>query len=218
VPSGLYSHSDPADGTVLGYERFSCAPGPSGWRYTSDVLAEDGATSVGAVDVTVDRDWRPVRVEVRGGGWVVRGGAAGPEVVWVRLPEAGGGPAEGREGSAWAASFTGRSPVFAVVVGRLLRLAPGGSARVRLLALTEPVLAAHTVDEQWVLTEVTRHETPTVPLPVERYEVADLATGERRVLHMTGDVLVSGPGIGLEELESPPWLEAGEAGVGEEPQ
>ena len=43
VPRGLYRLRD-RDGTVVGYERFSCAPGPVGWRYNAQVLAPDGGT------------------------------------------------------------------------------------------------------------------------------------------------------------------------------
>jgi hypothetical protein len=73
VPRGLYSRRDP-DGTVVAYERFSCAPGPVGWRYNAQVLAPDGRTPTGLVDVTTDASGVQIRVEVRAGGWVVRGG------------------------------------------------------------------------------------------------------------------------------------------------
>ena len=215
MPKGLYSHRDPHDGTLLGYERFSCAPGPSGWRYAAQLLGPDLVTATGSVDLTVDRSWRPIRVEVRGGGWSVRGGVTGPDVVWVRADPAGG---EAVEGSARAVSFTGRSPAFAVVTARLLRLTPGATVRVRLVALTEPVLAPRTVDEGWGLTEVVPHQTPTVPLPVERYEVADLSTGDRRVVHLAGDLVLAAPGVELEELDGPPWLELREAHGREEPE
>ena len=51
VPKGLYSLRD-HDGTVIAYERFSCAPGPAGWSYHAQVLAPDGRTQTGLVDVT----------------------------------------------------------------------------------------------------------------------------------------------------------------------
>ena len=207
MPKGLYSHRDPHDGTLLGYERFSCAPGPAGWRYVGQLLAPDLLTVTGSVDVTADRRWRPIRVEVRAGGWSLRGGVTGTEVVWVRADPGG---AEAAEGSARAVSFTGRSAAFAVVTARLLRLEAGGTARVRLVALTEPVLATRTVDEGWGLTEVVPHQTPTVPLPVERYEVADLGTGDRRVVHVAGDIVLAASGVELEELDGPPWLKFGE--------
>lgn len=205
MPAGLYSHHDQHDGTLLGYERFSCAPGPAGWRYAAELLAPDGQTAAGSVDLTVDRLWRPVRVEVRAGGWSVRGGSTGGEVVWVRT---GPGGAEAREGSARAAGFTGRSPAFSVAIARMLALAEGGSTRVPLVALTEPVLAPRTLDEGWGLTGTESHPTPTGSLAVERYEVADLATGDRRVVHLAGDVVLASPGVELEELDGPPWLAA----------
>jgi hypothetical protein len=58
VPKGLYSLRDPSEGTVVGYERFSCARGPVGWRYAAEVLAPDGRTAAGLVDITVDDGWR----------------------------------------------------------------------------------------------------------------------------------------------------------------
>ena len=75
-----------------------------------------------------------------------------------------------------------------------------------LLRVTEPALLPLDVDEGWALVDVTEHETETAPLPVERYEVADLATAERRVLHIAGDVVLDAPGLELVELESPPTL------------
>lgn len=200
MPKGLYSRRDAA-GTLLGYERFSCAPGPAGWRYTADLLAPDGATVLGGVDVTVDDRWRVYRLELRAGGWTVRGGALGRHVTWVR---AGGG--EAVERSVEAAGFTGESPAFAVITARLLGLSPGGAGRLRLVSFTEPALAARTVEEGWAFTEVVEHPAETRPLPVERYEVADLATAERRVVYLAGDVVLAAPGIELEELDSPPTL------------
>jgi hypothetical protein len=73
VPWGLYSLRD-QDGTVVAYERSSCAPGPVGWRYNARVLGPDGRTPTGLVDVTTYASGLQIRVEVRAGGWVVRGG------------------------------------------------------------------------------------------------------------------------------------------------
>ena len=88
VPRGLYSLRD-QDGTVVAYERFSCAPGPVGWRYNAQVLAPDGRTPAGLVDLTTDASGLQIRVEVRAGGWVVRGGVADGETVWVRTGASG---------------------------------------------------------------------------------------------------------------------------------
>ena len=247
MPSGLYSHHDPHDGTLVAYERFSCAPGPSGWRYVAEVLGPDAATAAGAVDVTVQivpgqaapgqgmpersvpgRIWRLLRVEVRDGGWIVRGGVAAGEVMWIRTGQGvQQGPAERgqerqgpvrersvRERSVRASSFAGRSPVFSIVTARVLALPEGGTARVRLVELTEPVLAARTIDEAWAFSGTEEHRTPTGALIVERYEVADLATGTPRVLHLAGDVLLAAPGVELEELDGPPWLAAAPGAAG----
>jgi len=202
-------------------EEFSCASGAAGWRYVSTVR-DPGGGEMGRVDVTLDGGGRQVRVELAAGGWRLRGGVAGGETVWVRVPDTGrpvaepggyadpsrseAGEAVGVERSARAAGLTGRSPAFLVATARLLRLSAGARARVRLVAVTEPVLGTRLVDEDWSLVTVATHPTETVPLPVTRYDVADLATGELRVVHLAGDVVVAAPGLELDALHSPPTL------------
>ncbi|MER8188253.1 hypothetical protein [Kitasatospora sp. NPDC094015] len=202
MPNGRYSLHDTHDHVLLGEERFSCAPGPAGWRYVSKTYGPDGDT-LGTTDLTLDSRSRPLRLELRAGGWQVRGGAV-DGVAWVRTDAADPGGAQAVEGHDRAHAFTGSSPAFLIATARLLRLAPGGNARIRLVRLTDPVLAPHTVDQGWQLEAVETHETDSGPLLVERYQVADLATGEQAVVHLAGDVVLAAPGIELEELESPP--------------
>ncbi|MFI6986613.1 hypothetical protein ACIBSV_49850 [Embleya sp. NPDC050154] len=193
MPSGSYSFHDPHDGTPLGTERFSCAPGPIGWRYTGS-----------GIDLTLDARGRPLRLEALAGGWRVRGGATVVDgtagVVWLRAAADPTLDVPATEAEAKAAGFTGRSPAFLIATATLLNLAPGGTARLRLIALTEPVLAAHTVDQSWTLAAVETHDG----LIVERYEVDDLATGDRAIVHLSGDVVLAAPGIELETLDTPP--------------
>jgi len=202
VPKGLYSLHDPHDGALVGYERFSCARGPAGWRYTSSVMGADGRTPVGFVDLTVDAGWRQRQVEVRSGEWLVRGGVTGPETVWVRTPGS-----DESESSAQAAGFMGRSPGFLVAVARLLRLTPGASSSVRLVELTEPVLAPITVSVSWALTSVELHATDAGQLPVERYDTTELAGGGGGAVHLAGDVVLAAPSVELEDLDSAPTLD-----------
>ena len=200
VPRGLYSLRD-HDGTVVAYERFSCAPGPAGWRYHAQVFGPDGRTPTGLVDVTTAASGSQIRVEVRAGGWVVRGGVAGGETVWVRTGASGEGA-----GADPAAGFTGRSPGFLVAVARLLGLRPGASSSVRLVALTDPALAPLPVELAWSLTTVEEYPTGVGPLLVERYETADLASGLRAVVHLAGDVVLAATGVELDALDTPPTL------------
>src|SRR5215468_6348367 len=65
-------------------EEFACAAGPAGWRYTG-VRRESGRT----VDLTLDSRGRPHRVELASPDWVLRGGAAGDTLLWVRRPALG---------------------------------------------------------------------------------------------------------------------------------
>jgi hypothetical protein len=169
------------------------------------VRAAAAGPEIGRVDVTLDDGGRQVRVELLAGGWRLRGGVAGPETVWLRSPAAAAATAAAEQAAA-AAGLAGRSPAFLVATARRLRLPPGGRARMRLVRVTEPALGTLLVDEQWSLVGISSHATETGPLPVARYEVADLATGETRAVHIAGDVVLAAPALELTDLQSPPSL------------
>jgi hypothetical protein len=202
VPRGLYSLRD-QDRTVVAFERFSCAPGPVGWRYNAQLLAPDGLTPTGLVDVTIDATGQQIRVEVRAGGWSVRGGVADGQTVWVRTGASG---EVGGEDTTPAAGFTGRSPGFLIAVARQLGLPERASARARLIALTEPALAPLPVEVVWSLTSVEQHPTELGPLSVEAYEIADQASGQLTEVHLAGDVVLAATGVELDSLDTPPTL------------
>ncbi|MEU9056914.1 hypothetical protein AB0D37_42170 [Streptomyces sp. NPDC048384] len=200
MPRGRYSLHDPHDHTPLAEEHFHCAPGPSGWRYVSQLTTPAGDHS-GSVDLALDELGRPIRLELHAGGWQVRG-AAIDGVTWVRTDPTG---VQAAEGNVRAHAFTGTSPAFLIATTRLLRLTPSASAtRVRLLALTDPVLAPRTVDQSWALVNRETHATDNGPLTVDEYQVTALDTGEQHALHIAGDVVLAAPGIELEDLKSPP--------------
>jgi hypothetical protein len=200
MPRGRYSLHDPHDRTPLAEEHFHCAPGPSGWRYVSRVTTPSGDHQ-GSVDLALDELGRPIRLELHAADWQVRG-AALDGITWVRTDPTG---THATEGNARAHAFTGRSPAFVIATTRLLRLTPSVTAtRVRLVALTEPVLAPRTVDQSWTLVNREAHATDNGPLTVDEYQVTALDTGEQHTVHVAGDVVLSAPGIELEYLESPP--------------
>ncbi|WP_242889383.1 hypothetical protein [Actinomadura litoris] len=184
MPTGAYVHLE--DGLE---ERFRCAPGPGGWRYTSE--RSDGVRT----DLVVDSRWRQIRVEVVTPSWWVRGGVTGPEVAWVR------GDAEHGER---ASGFLTDSPGFLVAIAHSLRVAEQDEADVRLVRLSGPSLAALTATWRWRLAGTSTYQTETDPLPVAEYEITDLSTGERTAFHLAGDVVLAAPGIELTELESVP--------------
>jgi hypothetical protein len=217
VPTGRYLHLDPVTGVPVAVEEFSCAAGPVGWRYVATVREPDRGTETARLDLTLDGGGRQVRVQLTAGGWALRGGVAGPDTVWLRAaaaaglggPGGPGGPAPGagaEERSERAGGFTGRSPAFLVAAAKLLRLTPGGRARLRLVEVSEPSLGTVVVDQGWRLAGVVEHPAETGPLPVARYEVADLATGVRQEVHLAGDVVLAAAGIELAALNSPPSL------------
>ncbi|KPI21003.1 hypothetical protein OK074_7465 [Actinobacteria bacterium OK074] len=205
MPRGRYSLHDPHDHTPLREEHFHCAPGPSGWRYVSQLTTPSGAPA-GSVDLALDDLGRPVRLELHSADWQVRG-AALDGVTWVRTDPTG---VHATEGNVRAHAFTGVSPAFLVATVRLLRLTsaavsvPSPATRVRLVALTDPVLAPRTVDQSWALVEREAHATDNGPLTVDKYQVTALDTGEQHTVHIAGDVVLAAPGIELEHLESPP--------------
>ncbi|ROO89993.1 hypothetical protein EDD29_7706 [Actinocorallia herbida] len=179
MPRGVYLHTE--SGTR---EEFQCAPGPAGWRYVAS-----------GVDLTVDSRWRPARLVLTSGEWTLRGGCAGREVLWVR---------GGREHAAEAHGFLGESPGFLVAVARSLRLEPGGTADVPLVAVSGEVLATRRVVRRFTLRAVEAHETDLGALPVEHWTSVDLDTAEETEFHLAGDVVVAAEGIELDSLESPP--------------
>ena len=63
MPQGRYTVLGD-DGTPVGTEAFRCAPGPMGWRYFSDVQADDPSPHREIVDVAVGADWRIARVRI----------------------------------------------------------------------------------------------------------------------------------------------------------
>ncbi|MFJ3505762.1 hypothetical protein [Streptomyces sp. NPDC090135] len=200
MPRGRYSLHDPHDHTPLGEEHFHCAPGPSGWRYVAQTTTPSGDHR-GSVDLAVDELGRPIRLELHAAGWQVRG-AALDGVTWVRTDLTG---AEATEGNVRAHAFTGGSPAFLVALTRLLRLTPDSpETRLRLVALTDPVLAPLTVDQSWALLRSEAHPTDNGPLTVDEYQVSTLDTGERHTVHIAGDVVLAAPGIELEDLDTPP--------------
>ena len=106
----------------------------------------------------VDAAGVTTRLHVEAGGWVLRGGCVGGSALWRRGD---------LEAEAVALGFTGAHPAYDVAVALRLRLAVGERRRVRLVEVTEPVLATRLVDRQWER-----------PAP-DRWVVTDLATGER---------------------------------------
>jgi hypothetical protein len=205
VPRGRYL----VDGEV---EEFACAAGAAGWRYTG-VRRESGRS----VDLTLDGRGRPYRVEVASPDWVLRGGAAGTSLLWVRRPAGGGptgsggpaalgGPADLgdsalSERSAVAHGFLAGSPAFWVALSRLVRLPVGQARRLRLVEVSWPALATRLLDLEWRHVEEVGHPAGAATLTVSRYDATPLDTGQPWTVHLAGDVVVAGDGVELLELD-----------------
>ncbi|MFF8565142.1 hypothetical protein ACF06N_09290 [Streptomyces albidoflavus] len=202
MPKGRYFLHDPHDHTPLAEEHFHCAPGPHGWRYVAQLTTPAPENDhLGSVDLTLDDLGRPLRLELHSGGWQVRGGAL-EGVTWVRTDPTG---EEATEGTVAAHAFTGNSPAFLVATARLLRLTTTSPpTRVRLVSFTGQALAPRTLDQQWALRSSETHATDNGPLTVDEYLVGEVETGEQHTVHLAGDVVLSAPGVELEDLETPP--------------
>jgi hypothetical protein len=131
----------------------------AGWRWDEP----------GRLHLQVDADGVTSRLHAEGGGWVLRGGCVGGSVLWRRGDV---------EHEAQALGFTGDAPAYDVAVALRLRLDVGERRRVRLVEVTEPVLATRLVDLEW-----------SRPAP-GRWVVVDLATGERH--EVDPDTVVAG--------------------------
>lgn len=202
MPKGRYSLHDPHDHTPLAEEHFHCAPGPHGWRYVAQLTTPTPENDhLGSVDLTLDDLGRPLRLELHSGGWQIRGGAL-EGVTWVRTDPTG---QEATEGTVAAHAFTGNSPALLVATARLLRLTTTSPpTRVRLVSFTGQALAPRTLDQQWALRSSETHATDNGPLTVDEYLVGEVETGEQHTVHLAGDVILSAPGVELEDLETPP--------------
>jgi hypothetical protein len=128
----------------------------------------------GRLHLQVDASGVTTRLHVEAGGWALRGGCVGGSVLWRRGARTG----EGVEGQAVALGFTGADPAYDVAIALRLRLPVGKRRRVRLVEVTDPVLATRIVDREW-----------SRPAP-DRWVVDDLATGERH--EIDPDTVVAG--------------------------
>jgi len=191
MPRGVYVIAT-TDGLGV-REEFSCAPGPSGWRYVSS--RSDGV----GIDLTLQADGRPYRLEIRCGPETLRGGVAGPTLMWSTALGAYETP---------AAAFVAPSPAFLVATARLLNggRAMAGPLTLTLAEVTLPSLAVLTVRQRWYPAGHEEHETDLGPLQVQAWQVENPDTGSRQMVHLAGDVVVVADDITLVDLDGPPHL------------
>ena len=157
-------------------ERFSLTPDDGGWTYDATRSDPASGAPLGRLHLRVDASGVTTRLHAEAGGWVLRGGCVGGEVLWRRGE---------REHDVTASGFWGTSPAYALAMVARLGLGVGERRRARVVAVTEPVLATRLADQAW---------TRAAP---DRWEVEDLATGERREVVVSGGLVVAGTGLTL---------------------
>ena len=151
-------------------ERVAWVPDGEGWRCSA---VREGAGAGARLELHLDADGVTTRLHAEAGGWVLRGGCVGDAVLWRRGDE---------EREAVAAGFTGTSPAYALATVRRLGLAVGESRRLRLVEVTEPVLATRLVEQSWTRTAE------------DRWHADDLATGGRREVQVRDGLVEAGTG------------------------
>ena len=160
-------------------EAFTCGPDGDGWRWRA--VRRDPATGavLGRLVLHVDAAGSTVRLHAEHGGWTLRGGCVGASVLWRRGDDEHETVADG-----WSGSSPGHA---AATVHRLEEqgVPVGESQRLRLVEVTEPVLAVRTVDTSWTRTAA------------DRWRVVDLATGGFRELVVRDRLVVAGTGLTL---------------------
>ncbi len=189
-------------------EAFSCAPGRAGWRYVSDRL-----------DLACDTEFRPVRFVVTAAdGSTLRGGGARlddgtPLLVWAH-PD--GSEAERQEQHVVAQVLLTSSPgSWVAAVKAVVR---SGRRDLVITSLTVDLSGegVRTVRQQHRchLVATSTHPTDADPLRVQEWHLVERESGQRRTLHLAGDVLVAADGVPqpgqsveVAELESPPTLD-----------
>ena len=157
-------------------ERFACTADDGGWTYDATRSDPASGAPLGRLHLRVDASGGTTRLHVEAGGWVLRGGCVGDQVLWRRGEH---------EHEATASGFCGTSPAYALALVARLALAVGEQRRARLVAVTEPVLATRLVDQAWTRTA---HD---------RWQIEDLATGERQEVVVEDGLVVAGTGLTL---------------------
>jgi hypothetical protein len=163
-------------------ERFRLTGDQDRWSWTATREEPDTGAPLGRLEVHADG--ATLRVHAEAGGWVLRGAASGGQVVWRRGDE---------ERTAAADGFTGSSPAYLVAAAAR---AAAGPVRLRLVEVTEPVLATREVLQDWSAGQ------PEVRVDVELvgHRWSDPATGEGGPVWLSGGLVLAAPGARLLSL------------------
>jgi hypothetical protein len=163
-------------------ERFTCTGSDGRWSWTA--TREEPGTGAALGRLEVHLDGSEVRVHAEAAGWVLRAAATGGQVVWRRGDE---------ERSAAADGCTGSSPAHLLVAAAR---AADGPVRLRLVEVTEPVLATREVLQDW---SAAQHEVRD-GVAVVGHRCTDPATGAGGQVWLAAGVVLSAPGARLLSL------------------
>jgi hypothetical protein len=192
MAAGRYVVMD-GDGNPFGAETFRCAPGPSGWRYFSEVDTVEPHPHHETIDVAVDRDWRPVLTRIATGEH---------EILLQAEPDRLTGfldsrPVETRWSRETHLDYL--SPAYNAITANRLQ----GSDEIEVVYL-EPVTCNPIVERQRYEDLGTEEVgTPVGTFACRRWRYTALSTGWTRDLWVAADVVVAYDGLfALESYES----------------
>jgi hypothetical protein len=196
MPEGRYVVMD-GEGNAVGAEHFRCAPGPAGWRYFSEISTSEPAPHDEAVDLVVDRAWRPVRTRIDTQTHEVLLEAAGDRLHGTL----DGDPLAWTWGHERHLDYL--SPAYNAVTARRLE----GTTEIDVVFL-EPVTCVPRDERQrYELIGREERSTPVGRFDTTRWRYTALSSGWTRDLWVAGDVVVAYEG--LFELE---WYDPGATG------
>ncbi|MEX2457958.1 MAG: putative glycolipid-binding domain-containing protein [Actinomycetota bacterium] len=185
MPIGTYRVMD-GEGVPNGeVERFRCAPGPAGWRSVSEIDAVEPHPHAETVDITVDADWRPVRLRLDTGEHQLLARPAGDRLEIDLDGE--------RRDLDWdpETELDYRSPAFnAVTVNRLHR-ASVTAADLSVVFFEPFTCEPRIVPQRYELLDDGPVTTPVGEFQAERWRYTALDTGWTRAVWIAGDVVVA---------------------------
>ncbi|MEX0834236.1 MAG: putative glycolipid-binding domain-containing protein [Actinomycetota bacterium] len=186
MPAGTYKVFD-GSGRELGTEEFRTAPGIAGSRYFSTVRTSDPVPHEEVVDLSVDSEWRPVRVRIETGEH------------HLILQRSGSGLAGARDGDEMqlgpVADFDYFSPAFNAATAN--RLAAEGLSQADLdVTWIEPfTLEVRTVKQRYERADDGVAETPVGRFEATRWRYTSLDSGWSGDIWVAGSIVVSYPGL-----------------------
>ncbi len=185
------------DGAPVGTEEFRCAPGPMGWRYFSEVVADESSPHHETLDFAVDAEWRIARMRIATGEHDLMLEPAGDSLQGYRDNE----PIEIPYGPGVHLDYF-TPATNAITVRRL-----SGTAEIDVVYLAPVTLEPTHVRQRYELLGDEAVTTPVGTFDGARWRFTSLDSGWTADLWVAGDIVVK-----YDRLFELTWLDPGASG------